>query len=452
MKRFHLSIIAHFGLKVNLEADFDSLARGFVTGAFDAAFLEHKLRSFDAVGVGVFVVAVNYLFDAGLDDGFGAFVAREKCDVKSATMHVGDAIQNSIKLGMTDEGIFSLKELTFALPWHVGIVDAGWHAVIADGYDFMLIVNDTGADARIWIFTAFGGKMGDTHEVFIPGDVIFAHFYTPYLPLLYNRSMKIFSWNVNGIRAVLSKGALQDFVRDYAPDILCLQETKARRGQAEVDLPEYEELWNSAERAGYSGTAIFSKIHPLSVRYDFPEEITTVIDGWEDDFGDARKEGRVLTAEFEDFFLIDVYVPNEKDDLGRLKYRELVWDKALLAYMQQLDATKPVIVCGDFNVAHEEIDLARPKANEGHAGFTKEGRAGMTNYLRAGFIDTFRALHPEQIQYSWWSYRGGARARNVGWRIDYFLASASLRDRIAAAEICDEVMGSDHCPILLELK
>lgn len=251
---------------------------------------------------------------------------------------------------------------------------------------------------------------------------------------------------------MLSKGALQDFVRDYAPDILCLQETKARRGQAEVDLPEYEELWNSAERAGYSGTAIFSKIHPLSVRYDFPEEITTAIDGWEDDFGDARKEGRVLTAEFEDFFLINVYVPNEKDDLGRLKYRELVWDKALLAYMQQLDAVKPVIVCGDFNVAHEEIDLARPKANEGHAGFTKEGRAGMTNYLRAGFIDTFRALHPEQIQYSWWSYRGGARARNVGWRIDYFLASASLCDRIAAAEICDEVMGSDHCPILLELK
>ena len=264
--------------------------------------------------------------------------------------------------------------------------------------------------------------------------------------------MKIYSWNVNGLRAVLGKGALQSFVRDYAPDILCLQETKAQRGQAEVDLPEYEELWNSAERAGYSGTAIFTKVHPLSVRYDFPEEITATIDGWEDDFGDARKEGRVLTAEFEDFFLVDVYVPNEKDDLGRLKYRELVWDKTLLAYMQQLDATKPVIVCGDFNVAHEEIDLARPKANEGHAGFTKEGRAGMTNYLRAGFIDTFRALHPEQIQYSWWSYRGGARAKNVGWRIDYFLASASLRDDIVAAEICDEVMGSDHCPILLELK
>ena len=264
--------------------------------------------------------------------------------------------------------------------------------------------------------------------------------------------MKIYSWNVNGLRAVLSKGALQSFVKEYTPDILCLQETKAQRGQAEIDLPEYEELWNSAERAGYSGTAIFTKIHPVSVHYDFPEGITTAISGWEDDFGDARKEGRVLTAEFEDFFLVNVYVPNEKDDLGRLKYRELVWDKALLAYMQQLDTIKPVIVCGDFNVAHEEIDLARPKANEGHAGFTKEGRAGMTQYLRAGFVDTFRAIHPDQIQYSWWSYRGGARAKNVGWRIDYFLASVGLSDRIVAAEICDEVMGSDHCPILLELK
>lgn len=264
--------------------------------------------------------------------------------------------------------------------------------------------------------------------------------------------MKIFSWNVNGLRAVLKKGALQDFVRDYAPDILCLQETKAQQGQAEVDFAEYEELWNSAERAGYSGTAIFTKVKPLSVRYDFPEEITAAIDGWEDDFGDARKEGRVLTAEFADFYLINTYVPNEKDDLGRLKYRELVWDKALLAYMKQLDSVKPVIVCGDFNVAHEEIDLARPKQNEGHAGFTKEGRQGMTNYLANGFIDAFRALHPEQIQYSWWSYRGGARAKNVGWRIDYFLASERLREHVVAAEICDEVMGSDHCPIMLELK
>ncbi|MCR5573174.1 MAG: exodeoxyribonuclease III [Candidatus Saccharibacteria bacterium] len=264
--------------------------------------------------------------------------------------------------------------------------------------------------------------------------------------------MKIYSWNVNGLRAVLNKGALQSFIEEHRPDILCLQETKAKQGQAEVDLPEYEEIWNSAERAGYSGTAIFTKIKPLSVTYGFPPEIEAGIEGWEDRFGDARKEGRALMAEFDDFYLINVYVPNEKDDLGRLKYRELVWDCALLSYMKKLDEKKPVLVCGDFNVAHEEIDLARPKQNEGHAGFTKEGRQGMKNYLSNGFIDTWRTLHPDDIQYSWWSYRGGARAKNVGWRIDYFLASERLRERIVAAEICDEVMGSDHCPILLELK
>lgn len=264
--------------------------------------------------------------------------------------------------------------------------------------------------------------------------------------------MKLFSWNVNGLRAILKKGDFQNFIDNYAPDILCLQETKAKQGQAEVDLPDYEELWNSAERAGYSGTAIFTKVKPLAVAYDFPQEIEDSVEGWADQFGDARKEGRVLTAEFEDFYLINVYVPNEKDDLGRLKYRELVWDRALLAYMRELDARKPVLVCGDFNVAHEEIDLARPKQNEGHAGFTKEGRQGMTNYLSNGFIDTWRVLHPDEQQFSWWSYRGGARAKNVGWRIDYFLASARLREDIVAAEICDEVMGSDHCPIMLELK
>ena len=263
--------------------------------------------------------------------------------------------------------------------------------------------------------------------------------------------MKIYSWNVNGLRAVLRKGALQSFIDECRPDILCLQETKAKQGQAEVDLLEYEEIWNSAERAGYSGTAIFTKIRPLSVFYGFPPEVEAEIEGWEDRFGDARKEGRVLAAEFDGFYLINVYVPNEKDDLGRLKYRELVWDRALLSYMQRLDEKKPVVVCGDFNVAHEEIDLARPKQNEGHAGFTKEGRQGMTNYLKDGFIDTWRALHPDDVQYSWWSYRGGARAKNVGWRIDYFLASERLRERITAAEICDKVMGSDHCPILLEL-
>ncbi len=263
--------------------------------------------------------------------------------------------------------------------------------------------------------------------------------------------MRIFSWNVNGLRAVLKKGALQDFIEAEKPDVLCLQETKAKQGQAEVDLAEYEEIWNSAERAGYSGTAIFTKVKPLSVRFGFSEEVEQSVDGWEDAFGDARKEGRVLTAEFEDFYLVNAYVPNEKDDLGRLKYRELTWDKALLAYMKQLDARKPVLVCGDLNVAHEEIDLARPKQNEGHAGFTKSGRQGMTNFLAAGFIDTFRELHPDEARYTWWSYRGGARQRNVGWRIDYFLASERLRERIKAADICDEVMGSDHCPVMIEL-
>ena len=262
--------------------------------------------------------------------------------------------------------------------------------------------------------------------------------------------MKIFSWNVNGLRAVLSKGALQSFVEQYQPDILCLQETKAKQGQAEVDFPEYEEIWNSAERAGYSGTAIFTKVKPLSVRYGFlPEQ--DAIAGWEDAFGDARTEGRVLTAEFGDFYLIDVYVPNEKHSLERMGYREKVWDKALLDYMKQLEVTKPVIVCGDFNVAHEEIDLARPKENEGNAGFTKSGRQGMTNFLSNGFVDSWRELHPGEQKYTWWSYRGGARMRNIGWRIDYFLVSEKLRERIRNAEICDEVKGSDHCPILLEL-
>lgn len=262
--------------------------------------------------------------------------------------------------------------------------------------------------------------------------------------------MKIFSWNVNGLRAVLSKGALQSFVEQYQPDILCLQETKAKQGQAEVDLPEYEEIWNSAERAGYSGTAIFTKVKPLSIRYGFlPEQ--DAIAGWEDAFGDARTEGRVLTAEFDDFYLIDVYVPNEKHSLERMGYREKVWDKALLDYMKQLEVTKPVIVCGDFNVAHEEIDLARPKENEGNAGFTKSGRQGMTNFLSNGFVDSWRELHPGEQKYTWWSYRGGARMRNIGWRIDYFLVSEKLREQIRNAEICDEVKGSDHCPILLEL-
>lgn len=269
--------------------------------------------------------------------------------------------------------------------------------------------------------------------------------------MLYNRDMRIFSWNVNGLRAVLKKGAFQEFLANYDPDIICLQETKAKQGQAEVDFEEYEEIWNSADRAGYSGTAIFTKVRPLSVRFGMFDAQNEEFE-WVDQFGDVRTEGRLVTAEFDDFYLVDAYVPNAKDSLERLKFRETVWDPALLSYMKELEKTKPVILCGDMNVAHEEIDLARPKQNVQHAGFTKEERQGMTNYLSAGFIDSFRFKNPEKVKYSWWSYRGGARQNNVGWRIDYFLLSDSLKSKLVEAEICDEVMGSDHCPVMIEMK
>lgn len=261
----------------------------------------------------------------------------------------------------------------------------------------------------------------------------------------------MFSWNVNGLRAVLKKGAFQEFLAKYDPDIICLQETKAKQGQAEVDFDEYEEIWNSAEKAGYSGTAIFTKVRPLSVRFGMFDEQNEQFE-WVDSFGDVRTEGRLITAEFDDFYLVDAYVPNAKDTLERLKFREMVWDPALLSYMKELEKTKPVIMCGDLNVAHQEIDLARPKQNVGHAGFTNEERQGMTNYLAAGFVDTFRFKNPEKVKYSWWSYRGGARQNNVGWRIDYFLISEALKEKLVKADICDEVMGSDHCPVMIEMK
>ena len=263
--------------------------------------------------------------------------------------------------------------------------------------------------------------------------------------------MKIFSWNVNGLRAVLKKGAFQEFLAKYDPDIVCLQETKAKQGQAEVDFEEYVEIWNSAERAGYSGTAIFTKVQPLSVRFGMFDEQNEGF-AWVDEFGDVRTEGRLLTAAVDDFYMVDAYVPNAKDSLERLRFRETVWDPALLNYLKELEKTKPVILCGDMNVAHKEIDLARPKQNVGHAGFTDEERQGMTNYLAAGFVDSFRFKNPEKIKYSWWSYRGQARTNNVGWRIDYFLLSDSLKDKLVEAEICDEVMGSDHCPVMIETK
>ena len=259
--------------------------------------------------------------------------------------------------------------------------------------------------------------------------------------------MKIFSWNVNGLRAVIRKGALQEFVEKYQPDILCLQETKAKQGQAEIDLPEYEELWNSAERAGYSGTAIFTKIKPLSVRNNLPTKLN-----FKDQYGDPLTEGRVLTAEFENFHLVNVYVPNSKNGLERLELRGKLWDPELLRYLKELEKTKPVVVCGDFNAAHEEIDIARPKTNHHSAGFTNEERRGITNYINAGLTDTFRSLHPEAVRYTWWSHWGQARTNNVGWRIDYFFVSDVLRKNLKSAEIHENVMGSDHCPISIELE
>lgn len=259
--------------------------------------------------------------------------------------------------------------------------------------------------------------------------------------------MKIFSWNVNGLRAVINKGALQDFVKECQPDVLCLQETKAKKGQAEIDLPEYEELWNSAERPGYSGTAIFTKIKPLSTRNGFPTDVV-----FKDEFGDPLTEGRVLTAEFESFYLVDVYTPNSKNALERLPLREKKWDPEFLNYLKSLEKTKPVVICGDFNAAHEEIDIARPKTNHHSAGFTDEERQGITNLINAGFIDTFRFLHPDSVRYTWWSHWGHARENNVGWRIDYFFVSKALKKNLKSAEIYENVIGSDHCPISIDLE
>lgn len=259
--------------------------------------------------------------------------------------------------------------------------------------------------------------------------------------------MKIYSWNVNGLRAVIRKGAFQDFINAHNPDILCLQETKAKQGQAEIDLPEYEEVWNSAERPGYSGTAIFSRVKPISVRYDLPTEM-----GFEDEFGDPLTEGRVLTAEFEEFYLVDVYTPNSKNELERLNLRKNKWDPEFLKYLKELEKTKPVVTCGDFNAAHEEIDIARPATNHHSAGFTDEERQGITNMINAGLVDTFRTLHPDEVRYTWWSHWGHARANNVGWRIDYFFVSKKLLPNLKSAGIYENVMGSDHCPISIELE
>ena len=250
--------------------------------------------------------------------------------------------------------------------------------------------------------------------------------------------MKYISWNVNGLRAAVKKGFEEAF-RSFDADFVCLQETKLQEGQIELSFPGYESYWCYAEKKGYSGTAIFTRHTPLSVRYnlDIPEHDT---------------EGRVVTLEYEDYFLVCVYTPNAQDGLKRIDYR-MRWEDAFRAYLCELDKEKPVIVCGDMNVAHEEIDLKNPKQNVGNAGFSDEERGKFSELLAAGFTDSFRLLYPDKTDaYSWWSYRAAARARNVGWRIDYFVISDRLRDRVEDAFILSEIEGSDHCPVGLTLK
>ncbi|MBR4869707.1 MAG: exodeoxyribonuclease III [Oscillospiraceae bacterium] len=249
--------------------------------------------------------------------------------------------------------------------------------------------------------------------------------------------MKLVSWNVNGLRACLGKGFL-DFCADADADVICLQETKMQPEQAAFDLPGYERFWNSADKKGYSGTAVFTRVKPLGVTYDFGEDI-------------HRHEGRIITAEFEKFYLVCCYTPNAQDGLKRIDYR-MQWEDDLRAYLMELDKVKPVVYCGDLNVAHEEIDLKNPKSNRGNAGFSDEERGKMTELLSSGFTDSFRALYPDLTgAYSWWSYRFHARENNAGWRIDYFIVSDRLKDAIRAAGIRSDVYGSDHCPVTLEL-
>ena len=263
--------------------------------------------------------------------------------------------------------------------------------------------------------------------------------------------MKLYSWNVNGIRAVLRKGTFQSFLAEHSPDIICLQETKAERGQVEIDLAGYHEYWNSAVKKGYSGTAIFSKELPLKVTNGFPHAFAKRYAFADELERDSAEEGRVVTAEFKKFYVVTVYTPNAKEDLSRLKLRHQHWDPAFLAYCKLLEKKKPLIFCGDLNVAHTELDLANPKPNRGKKGFTDEEREGFQNFIDAGFIDTFRIFTQGNGHYSWWSHFAGARARNVGWRIDYVLVSSALKKSVKRATIHADVLGSDHCPVSIEI-
>jgi exodeoxyribonuclease-3 len=264
--------------------------------------------------------------------------------------------------------------------------------------------------------------------------------------------MKIYFWNVNGLRAVLKKGEFQKFIKAHKPDVLCLQETKAEQGQAEVDLPDYEEYWSSASTKGYSGTAIFSRKKPLSVQFGFSKAIAKKYKFVDSEGRDSADEGRVITAEYPKFYVVTAYTPNAKDDLSRLPLREKHWDPAFLAHCKALEKKKPVIFGGDLNVAHTELDLANPKPNRGKKGFTDQERAGFQAFVDAGFVDSFRMFTKGNGHYSWWSQRGNCRARNIGWRIDYALVSKSLAKRVERAEIHTKVMGSDHCPVSVTLK
>ena len=262
---------------------------------------------------------------------------------------------------------------------------------------------------------------------------------------------KIYSWNVNGIRAVVNKSLFEPFIASQKPDIVCLQELKAKPEQITLSLPGYEQFWYSADKAGYSGTAIFSKPKPLQVINGLPRDIIEQFKVSGDIYGDPDLEGRVLAAEYEKMWVISVYTPNAKDDLSRLNLRYKHWDPACLAYCQRLEQKKPVVFCGDLNVAHTELDLANPKPNIGKKGFTKEERSGLQAFIDAGFIDSLRLFKQGNGYYTWWSHFANARARNVGWRIDYILASHGLKSKIKAADIYPQIIGSDHCPISITL-
>ncbi|MCA9365408.1 exodeoxyribonuclease III [Candidatus Kaiserbacteria bacterium] len=266
--------------------------------------------------------------------------------------------------------------------------------------------------------------------------------------------MKIFSWNVNGIRAVEKKGLFKPFIEKYQPDVLCIQETKAQVDQVKDDFaslyPEYHQFWHQADKKGYSGTAIFTKLEPDKVIYGLPEKIKTKYN-LADSYGDTTAEGRVLVVEFEHIYVATVYTPNAKDDLSRIPMRQ-EWDPAFLEYMEELRKNKPVVFCGDLNVAHTEDDLARPKPNVGKKGFTEEERAGVDTMLGANFVDTFRIFTQGNGHYTWWSHFAGARERNVGWRIDYVMVDGDLKDLVKRANIHAEVLGSDHCPVSIDIQ